>query len=134
MASTSEVKRDAVAWVGQDEAFKKAIQLLQAFNLPGGILPLQNVIEVGFVRATGYMWILLKNNIEHEFQTIGKVLSYSTEISGYLERNRIKNLTGVKAKELLYKAPVLEISVEGSKITFKSNGGLSKTFPIEAFR
>lgn len=79
--------------------------------------------------------------VEHKFELISKLVSYSTEITGYLEKKRIKKLKGVKAKELKAKElmlwpPVSEIIVEDpptGKIQFKSLAGITKTFPVEAF-
>ncbi|KAJ7527600.1 hypothetical protein O6H91_16G062600 [Diphasiastrum complanatum] len=132
MASTSNQKSGGLVWT-QSEACKMLPLLLGAFNFPKGILPLQNVIELGYVKATGYMWIVQQNKIEHEFEAIGKVLSYSTEVSGYLDMKCIKKLDGVKAKELLYAPPILEISVDGSRVIFKSSVGLCRAFPSAAF-
>lgn len=63
-----------------------------------------------------------------------KLVSYDTEINGYLENKCIKKLQGVKAKELLLWPPVKEIAVDDSeKIRFKSLAGFTRTFPVEAF-
>ena len=69
---------------------------------------------------------------------ISKLVSYSTEITGFVEKKRIKKLSGVKAKELMLWPPVSEIIVDDSpsspgKIHFKSLAGITKTFPVEAF-
>ncbi|CAK9151692.1 unnamed protein product [Ilex paraguariensis] len=121
---------------GHDEGLKLAISLLEEFGLPLGLLPLANVVEVGFVRSTGYMWIVQRKKVEHEFQKISKLVSYSTEINGYIEKIKIKKLKGVKAKELMLWPPVSEISLDDpstGKIHFKSLAGITKTFPAEAF-
>ncbi|KAL5793626.1 hypothetical protein ACOSP7_002220 [Xanthoceras sorbifolium] len=121
---------------GHEEGLKMAASFLQEFELPEGLLPLANVIEVGYVKETGYMWIVQQNKVEHEFKMITKLVSYDTEISGYIERKKIKKLKGVKAKELMLWPPVSEISVDDpptGKIHFKSLAGITKTFPVEAF-
>lgn len=67
---------------------------------------------------------------------ISKLVSYDTEINGYMEKKRIKKLKGVKAKELMLWPPVNEITVDDpptGKIQFKSLAGITKTFPVEAF-
>jgi len=94
------------------------------------------VIEVGFVRSTGYMLILQKKKVEHNFHIISKLVSYDAAISGYVEKNRIKKLKGVKAKELMLWPPVSEITVDNpptGKIRFKSVAGITRTYPAEAF-
>lgn len=129
-------KEGGIVKKGQEEGLKLAVSLLEEFELPLGLLPLGDVIEVGFVRATGYMWIQQKKKVEHNFKMISKHVSYDTEITGYVLKNRIKKLKGVKAKELMMWPPVSEIILDDpptGKIHFKSLAGITKTFPMEAF-
>ncbi|KAJ8464405.1 hypothetical protein OPV22_026957 [Ensete ventricosum] len=122
---------------GHEEGMKLAVSLLEEFGLPLGLLPLADVVEVGFVKATGYMWIVQKSKVEHNFKLVSKLVSYDTLIHGYLEKCRIRKLKGVKAKELLLWPPVHEITMDydppTGKIHFKSFAGVTKTFPVEAF-
>ncbi|KAL8505730.1 hypothetical protein ACS0TY_016809 [Phlomoides rotata] len=129
-------KEGGVVKTGQEDGLKMAVALLEEFGLPLGLLPLQNVVEVGFVRATGYMWIVQQKKVEHDFKMISKLVSYNSDITGYVEKKRIKKLKGVKAKELMLWPPVSEIKVEDpptGKIQFKSLAGITKTFPVDAF-
>ncbi|XP_027343312.1 uncharacterized protein At5g01610-like [Abrus precatorius] len=129
-------KEGGIVKKGHEEGLKMAVSLLQEFDLPAGLLPLANVIEVGFVKGTGYMWIVQKKKVEHEFKMINKLVSYDTGITGYISKKKIKKLKGVKAKELMLWPPVSEITVDDSptgKIHFKSLAGITKTFPVEAF-
>ncbi|XP_015065601.1 uncharacterized protein LOC107010847 [Solanum pennellii] len=129
-------KEGAIVKKGHEEGLKMAVSLLEEFGLPMGLLPLADVIEVGFVKNTGYMWIQQSKKIEHKFKMINKMVSYDTEINGYVDKKRIKKLKGVKAKELMLWPPVNEITVDDpptGKIQFKSLAGITKTFPIEAF-
>lgn len=67
---------------------------------------------------------------------IGKLVRYDTEISGYIEKNKVKKLKGVKTKELMLWAPVSEATVDDpptGKIHLKSLAGITKAFPVEAF-
>nr|GEV12679.1 hypothetical protein [Tanacetum cinerariifolium] len=121
---------------GQQDGLKLAVSILEENGLPLGLLPLADVIEVGFVKTTGYMWILQTKKVEHTFKLIKKQVSYDTEITGYVEKKRIKKLKGVKAKELMLWPPVNDITVDDpptGKIQFKSLAGITKTFPEEAF-
>ncbi|KAL0398473.1 UNVERIFIED_CONTAM: hypothetical protein Sradi_2190600 [Sesamum radiatum] len=102
-------KEGGIVKNGHEEGLKMAISLLEEFELPKGLLPLADVIEVGFVRSTGYMWIQQKKKVEHNFKMISKLVSYDTQITGYVEKKRIKKLKGVKAKELMLWPPVSEI-------------------------
>ncbi|XP_062161942.1 uncharacterized protein LOC133868970 [Alnus glutinosa] len=129
-------KEGAIIKKDHQEGMKMAVSLLEEFKLPLGLLPLADVIEVGFVRSTGYMWILQKKKVEHNFHIISKLVSYDAAISGYVEKNRIKKLKGVKAKELMLWPPVSEITVDNpptGKIRFKSLAGITRTYPAEAF-
>lgn len=129
-------KEGGIVKNGHEEGMKFAVSLLEEFELPKGLLPLADIIEVGFVRSTGYMWIVQQKKVEHNFKMITKLVSYDTDIHGYIEKKRIKKLKGVKAKELLLWPPVNEITVNDpptGKIHFKSLAGVTKTFPVEAF-
>ncbi|KAL4368439.1 hypothetical protein GQ457_05G034510 [Hibiscus cannabinus] len=129
-------KEGGIVKNGHEEGMEMAIALLQEFGLPLGLLPLADVIEVGFVRNTGYMWIVQRKKVEHNFKMINKLVSYDTQITGFVDKNRIKKLKGVKAKELMLWPPVNEIIVNDpptGKIHFKSLAGVTKTFPVDAF-
>ncbi|PON41360.1 hypothetical protein PanWU01x14_290290 [Parasponia andersonii] len=132
----ADQKEGGIVKTGHEEGLKLAVSLLEEFGLPVGLLPLADVIEVGFVRSTGYMWILQKKKVEHNFKMISKLVSYDTEINGFVSQKRIKKLKGVKAKELMLWPPVSEITIDDQptgKIHFKSFAGITKTFPVEAF-
>lgn len=129
-------REGAVVKKGHEEGLKLAAALLEEFGLPLGLLPLADVIEVGFVRATGYMWIAQQKKVEHRFKMVSKQVSYDVEITGYVKPKCIKKLKGVKAKELMLWPPVNEITVDDpptGKIVFRSLAGVTKTFPVEAF-
>ncbi|WCJ27192.1 hypothetical protein M5689_008958 [Euphorbia peplus] len=129
-------KEGGIVKNGHEEGLKMATSLLEEFELPLGLLPLENVIEVGFVKETGYMWIVQKKKVEHSFKMISKLVSYDTEITGLVSKKLIKKLKGVKAKEIMIWPPVSEIKADDSptgKIHFKSLAGITKTFPVEAF-
>ncbi|XP_028761750.1 uncharacterized protein At5g01610-like [Neltuma alba] len=129
-------KEGGIVKKGNEEGMKMAASLLEEYELPAGLLPLREVVEVGFVKGTGYMWIVQKKKVEHEFKMISKLVSYDSEITGYVSKKKIKKLKGVKAKELMLWPPVSEITVDdlpARKIHFKSLAGITKTFPVEAF-
>ncbi|KAB9123554.1 hypothetical protein FH972_026976 [Carpinus fangiana] len=110
--AAAAAKEGGIVKTGQEEGLKMVTSLLQEFELPMGLLPLADVVEVGYVKETGYMWIVQR------------------------KKKRIKKLKGVKAKELMLWPPVSEITVDDpptGKIHFKSLAGITKTFPVEAF-
>ncbi|CAH1448546.1 unnamed protein product [Lactuca virosa] len=132
----ADLKEGGVVKKGHEEGLKLANSILEEFCLPLGLLPLADVIEAGFVKTTGYMWIVQSKKVEHNFKLVKKMVSYDTEISGFVEKKKIKKLKGVKAKELMLWPPVNDITVEDpptGKIVFKSLAGITKTFPEEAF-
>lgn len=117
------------------ESLAQAVDLIAEFGLPDGLLPLKDVVECGFNRETGYVWITQKKAIVHSFKQIGKQVSYAEKITAYLAKGRLKKLTGVKAKELLW-VSIVDIAVEEAdknNIFFKSFSGLGKSFPVKAF-
>lgn len=117
------------------DSLTSAIELLTAHGLPDGLLPMQDVVEVGFNRETGYVWVTQKKPIVHTFKQISKQVSYAEKITAYLEKGRLRKLTGVKAKELLW-VSIVDIAVDESdaeKLYFKSFAGIGKTFPVKAF-
>lgn len=129
-------KEGGIVKKGHEEGLKLAVSLLKKFELPEGLLPLANVVEVGYVESTGYVWIVQQTKVEHLFKMIGKLVRYDTEISAYIEKKKIKKLKGVKAKELMLWPAVSEATVDDpptGKIHLKGLAGISKTFPVEAF-
>lgn len=116
------------------ESLPHATMLITEFGLPNGLLPLQDVQECGYNTETGYVWITQKKAIVHKFAAISKQVSYGEKITAYLEQGRLKKLTGVKAKEILW-VSIIDISLTGKdNLYFKSNTGLGKTFPASAFQ
>ncbi|KAL2652620.1 hypothetical protein R1flu_020748 [Riccia fluitans] len=126
-------KAGAKIWYGHEESMKKAAELLEKFGLPVGLLPLQNVIELGYVESTGFLWLKQEKKIEHAFPSIGKQVRYAEEVKSFIEAEKIKKLEGVRSKELFLWVSIVDISVEGDKVHFKSFANISKTFPVEAF-
>ncbi len=46
------------------ESLEEAIKLIEEFRLPGGLLPLENVVECGYyIKESGYVWITQKKAI-----------------------------------------------------------------------
>lgn len=115
------------------ESLPHATMLITEFGLPNGLLPLQDVVECGYNTETGFVWITQKKAIVHKFAAISKQVSYGEKITAYLEQGRLKKLTGVKAKEILW-VSIIDISLTGKdNLYFKSNTGIGKTFPASAF-
>ncbi|KAM7278827.1 hypothetical protein ACFE04_005961 [Oxalis oulophora] len=135
---TQELRAKADQYYTGDEICQeKSKFLLSEVGLPTGLLPLHDIEEVGYIEATGFVWLKQKKAIVHKFEKINnKQVSYSTEVTAYVEKNKIKKLTGVKAKELLVWITISDITMDDpptGKLTFKTPAGLFKTFPTSAF-
>ncbi|RZC48711.1 hypothetical protein C5167_017139 [Papaver somniferum] len=132
-----EVRSKAVVYTGDEIGQEKCKFVLTEVGLPNGLLPLRDIIECGHVEETGFVWLKQKKKTEHRFEKVGSLVSYASEVTAYVEKNRIRKLTGVKARELLLWVTLTEIYVDDpptGKITFKSSLGLSKQQPTAAFQ
>ncbi|CAH9057414.1 unnamed protein product [Cuscuta epithymum] len=134
---TDEIRRSATEFYeGNELCQEKSKVLLREVGLPAGLLPMEDMEECGYVKDTGFVWLKSKKKTEHKFQEIGKLVQYGCEVTAHVEQNKIKKLTGVKAKEMLLWVTISEISVDDpptGKIYFKSSLGVGKTFPVSAF-
>ncbi|CAL5066573.1 unnamed protein product [Urochloa decumbens] len=116
---------------------KKSIELLEELGLPKGLLPMEDIKEFGYNRATGFMWLVQgKKKVEHTFKKIKQTVSYAAEVTAFAEKGKLRKITGVKTKELMLWLSVVEVYVpEASpeKVTFKTGTGLSDSFEAVAF-
>ncbi|MQL98291.1 hypothetical protein Taro_030996 [Colocasia esculenta] len=115
---------------------KKTAELLRELGLPLGLLPLEEVEELGYHRESGFMWVTQKKKREHNFRTIKQLVSYAAEVTAFVEHRKLKKITGVKTRELLLWLSVVEVYIDdpsAGKITFKTGTGLSDSFPTSAF-
>ncbi|KAI3515161.1 hypothetical protein L2E82_11167 [Cichorium intybus] len=127
-------REDAQVYTGEDLCKEKAKEVLAKFSLPKGLIPMTDVTEVGHNSSTGFVWVRRKKKTNHIFRAIGRNVSYDSEVTALVEDRRMRNLTGVKSKELLIWVTISDISMDGSgKITFATPSGLSRTFPATAF-
>ncbi|VVA31103.1 PREDICTED: unknown [Prunus dulcis] len=106
-------------------------------SLPRALLPLDDVLEFGYNHTSGFVWLKQKKKKEHRFHAIGKMVSYDTEVTGFVEEHRMRRLSGVKTKELLIWVSISDIYVDPNsnpdKITFANGTGISRSFPVTAF-
>ncbi|CAI9291052.1 unnamed protein product [Lactuca saligna] len=101
---------------GAEECHRHSIDLLEELGFPKGVLPLKDLVECG--RGTNTR------------------VSYATEVTAYIEKHKMKKMTGVKSKQLLMWVPIVEMSMEdekSSKIYFKIPVGVGKSFAVTAF-
>ncbi|KAL6647686.1 hypothetical protein ACP70R_015123 [Stipagrostis hirtigluma subsp. patula] len=122
---------------GDADCRKRSVELLEEMGLPKGLLPMEDIAEFGYNRATGFMWLVQgKKKVEHTFKKIKQMVSYAAEVTAFAEKGKLKKITGVKTKELMLWLSVVEVYVpEGSpeKVTFRTGTGLSDTFDATAF-
>ncbi|KVI07647.1 uncharacterized protein LOC112525562 [Cynara cardunculus var. scolymus] len=135
---TDEIRSSASeVYHGDKICRQKTKVLLTEVGLPNGLLPLEDIEECGYVKDTGFVWLKQKKKKEHKFEKVGRLASYANEVTAYVEKSKIKNLTGVKTKELMMWINLSEISVDDpptGNITFKAPTGLFRTFPVSAFQ
>jgi hypothetical protein len=115
---------------------EKAVELLAEIHMPLGLLPLAEMEEVGYNRATGFVWLRQKKAITHTFKQISRQVSYAAEVTAFVEDRRMKRVTGAKTKELLIWVSLSDMFIDkddASKITFKTPTGLGRTYPVDAF-
>ena len=121
---------------GAEECYRHSIELLEELGFPKGVLPLQALEECGRVRETGFVWMKQKAPSEHLFVGTNTRVSYATEVTAYVEKFKMKKMTGVKSKQVFLWVPITEMSIEDpatNKIYFKTPMGIGKSFPITAF-
>ncbi|OAY81478.1 uncharacterized protein LOC109713379 [Ananas comosus] len=115
---------------------KKTVEMLEELDLPKGLFPLEDMEEFGYNREAGFVWLIQKKKKEHTFKKIKQVVSYATEVTAFVEKGKLKKITGVKTKELLLWLTVVEVYIadpSSGKITFKTGTGLSDSFAVSAF-
>ncbi|KAF8776603.1 hypothetical protein HU200_003326 [Digitaria exilis] len=131
-----DVRAKAEIYLGDEAGQHKTRFLLQETGLPSGLLPLKDIIECGYVEETGFVWLKQRKKVDHYFAKAGRHVSYGAEVSAVAEKGRLKKITGVKAKEMMIWVALHEICVDDppqGKLHCKAIGGISRSFPVEAF-
>ncbi|KAL3617565.1 hypothetical protein CASFOL_037886 [Castilleja foliolosa] len=121
---------------GAEECYNHSLKLLGGLGFPRGVLPLKGFEECGFVHETGFVWMKQKAPYQHFFTETNTLVRYDTEVTAYVEKGKMKKMSGVKSKQLLLWVPIVEMSIEessGDKIYFKTPMGIGRSFPITAF-
>lgn len=121
---------------GAEECYRHSVELLEELGFPKGVLPLKDLVECGRVRETGFVWMKQKAPYEHFFTGSNTRVSYAAEVTAYVEKSRMKKMTGVKSKQLLLWVPIVEMSMEdpkSHKIYFNTPMGIGRSFHVTAF-
>ncbi|KAI9080252.1 hypothetical protein K1719_037646 [Acacia pycnantha] len=112
-----------------DEAVT-AYDMLEHYHFPKGLLP-EGVIDYELNQSTGKFRARLNGPcgfpLEGSYQ-----LNYKSTISGYISRDKLTRLEGVKVKVLLFWFDIVELVRYGDDIEF-SVGIASASFPLENF-
>lgn len=116
---------------------QKTLELLEELDLPNGLLPLEDIEEVGRNKETGFVWLKQKKAVTHFWRKIGRHVIYDKEITAVVEKHKMKKVTGVKSKELLIWVAIGEIYIvekDPQKIEFKNpTVGIARSFPVSVF-
>jgi hypothetical protein len=121
---------------GHEECHRHSIELLEELGFPKGVLPLKDLEECGRVKETGFVWMKQKAPYEHFFVGSNTKVSYATEVTAYVEKFKMKKMTGIKSKQMFLWVPLSEMSIENpsrKKILFKTPMGIGKSFSVSAF-
>ncbi|KAI4989751.1 uncharacterized protein LOC123398060 [Hordeum vulgare subsp. vulgare] len=117
---------------GDEVCKKQTVELLEELGLPKGLFPMDDIVEVGYNHESGFVWIHQKKKNEHTFKKINQTVSYDPEVTAFVEKGKIKKVTGVKIEEVsLVEIYVDESSVD--KVIVKTNTGVSDTHDAAAF-
>ena len=129
-------RNGAEVYHGDVACKKKSIELLGELGLPKGLFPLEDIEEFGYNREAGFIWLIQKKKKDHTFKQIKRAVSYSPEVTAFVESRKMKKMTGVKTKELMLWLSIVEMYIadpSSRKVTFKTGTGLSDSFPASAF-
>ena len=136
VGSNNKDRQGAEIVYGAEACHHHCMELLSELGFPRGVLPLKGLEECGRIPETGFVWMKLKSPYEHFFKGTNTKVSYASEVTAFVEKKKMKKMTGVKTKELMLCLSVVDIYVEdpsSKKITFKTGTGLSDSFPMSAF-
>ncbi|XP_008791617.2 uncharacterized protein LOC103708464 [Phoenix dactylifera] len=136
LAMNDKVREGAEIVYGPEECHRHSMELLEELGFPPGVLPLKDLEECGRARETGFVWMKQKGPYEHFFTGTNTRVRYETVVTAYVEKNRMKKMTGVRSKQMLLWVPITEMSIDdqaGKKIYFKSAVGIGRSFPVSAF-
>ncbi|XP_004488198.1 uncharacterized protein [Cicer arietinum] len=121
---------------GSENCYNQSIQLLEELGFPKGVLPLKDLTECGRVRETGFVWMKQKAPSEHFFENTKTLVSYAIEVTAYVEKFKMKKMSGIKSKQMFVWVSISEMSIDGfkgKKMFFKTPMGIGKSFPVTAF-
>ncbi|XP_043694485.1 uncharacterized protein LOC122645219 [Telopea speciosissima] len=133
MASKEAERAGAEIVYGKEACDRFSEELMKELGFPSGVLPTGELVECGRVKATGFVWWKCKSAYEHFNVATNTKASYTAETTAYVEKGKMKKMTGVKTRQLMVWVSIVEMHIEGNKITFKTAMGVGKSFPLISF-
>ncbi|KAJ7952205.1 DUF538 family protein [Quillaja saponaria] len=121
---------------GAEDCYRQSTEMLEELGFPKGVLPLQDLMECGRVRETGFVWMKQKAPHEHFFSGTNTRVRYATEVTAYVDKFNMKKMTGIKSKQMFLWVPITDMTIEDphrNHIYFKTPMGIGKSFPVAAF-
>lgn len=107
-----------------------AYDVIEAYNFPVGILP-KGVTHYDLDESTGKFMAYWNGSCSFSLEGSYQ-LSYNSVISGYMYRDKLTNLSGVKVKVLFVWLSIVEVRRKGDNLEF-SVGIASADFAIDNF-
>ena len=118
---------------GNDIWKKKTVELLEELGLPKGLFLMDDIEEVRHNCESGFVWMLQKKKNEHMFNKLNQTVSYDTEVTAFVEKGKMKKVTGVKIEDLYSLVEVYVDESSADKVTIKTDTGLSDTRDAAVF-
>ncbi|XP_042493697.1 uncharacterized protein LOC122073221 [Macadamia integrifolia] len=131
--ATTDKRAGAEIVRGKEACERFSAELMKELGFPSGVLPTGELVECGRVRGTGFVWWKCKAAYEHFNVATNTKNSYAAETTAIVEKGRMKKMTGCKATQMMVWVPIVEMYIDGNKISFKSSMGVGKSFPIISF-
>ncbi|XP_074308332.1 uncharacterized protein LOC141643187 [Silene latifolia] len=124
-------RKDAQVYNGPVQCKQKLDELMKEINMPSILFPLVDIQEFGYNKSTGFVWLTLSKPVQHKFTKMKKLVSYDNHVTAFVEPGRLKNVKGVKSKEVLIWFTLSDFYIEdpnSGKVIVANPSGL--TFPI----
>ncbi|KAK8612862.1 hypothetical protein V6N13_092966 [Hibiscus sabdariffa] len=80
--------------------WEKVNEILDKFHIPKGLMPLTNLVELGYNKIMGFIWLKQGKTTKFMFKELGAT-SYGPEITAFIGDRKLKSLTGVESKEMM---------------------------------
>ncbi|XBI82158.1 hypothetical protein VPH35_090911 [Triticum aestivum] len=98
-----------------------------------GLFLMDDIEEVRHNCESGFVWMLQKKKNEHMFNKLNQTVSYDTEVTAFVEKGKMKKVTGVKIEDLYSLVEVYVDESSADKVTIKTDTGLSDTRDAAVF-